>query len=214
MTWPRGARPRSSCACRSSSSSSASRASRSCGSFELPIIGRFFGDYPRRDASAPRRPEPPQPAGADAWRASRRAQAAEARTGRRRGSRRRRVRRRARPFRPLRASSPAPRARERGLAARSAGARADAELVRQSRPPQVDHRRGGGRRAPQPAALVGRIDRASRRRAPFGPRRRRLERRVERPGLAGAVVARPRSARVDPAGRPACRGRSGDALGR
>jgi hypothetical protein len=65
----------------------------------------------------------------------------------------------------------------------------DPELGRQPRPSQVDDREVAHLDPPQAPPLVGRIDRPIRRRPPLGPGGRRLERRVQRPRLAGPMEA-------------------------
>jgi hypothetical protein len=55
--------------------------------------------------------------------------------------------------------------------------------------PQVEDPQVGDLDAPEPAALRRRIDAAARRGAPLSPRRCRVEGRVERPRIAGAVVS-------------------------
>jgi len=65
----------------------------------------------------------------------------------------------------------------------------DAELVRQPNAPQVEHGETLSREAPESAALIGGVDCAIRGRGPLRPGGGRLERRIERPRLAGAVVA-------------------------
>lgn len=54
---------------------------------------------------------------------------------------------------------------------------------------QVEDRQVGNVDAPQPSALTPRIHPATGRRLPLRPRGRRIQRRVERPGVSGAVVS-------------------------
>lgn len=65
----------------------------------------------------------------------------------------------------------------------------DAEILGDLRAAQVDDAQPVDLDAPQPSALVGGIDRAAGGGCPLGPDGRRLERRVQRPGLTGTVIA-------------------------
>jgi hypothetical protein len=65
----------------------------------------------------------------------------------------------------------------------------DSQLGHDHWPPEIEHGQLGRVDPPQPPALAGRIDGPARGCLPLRPGRRRLERRVQRPRLAGAVIA-------------------------
>ena len=77
----------------------------------------------------------------------------------------------------------------RGPARAGEIAECDPQLDEDVRVSQVEHREVIDPDLPEPPPLRARIDRAARRRPPLGPGGGRLERRVERPRLAAAVVA-------------------------
>ena len=81
-------------------------------------------------------------------------------------------------------------------------AQVHAELAARVVAPKIDDVEVSHLKPPQPSALVGRVDGAARRRAPFGPRGLGVERRVERPRIAGPMAARlPRCRSVGREGR-------------
>ena len=190
-TSRRAPRRRSSSASPSSSSSSASRASRSCGGSSCRSSAASSATIATRCSAVSLRRASLRRADAGASRGSRRPAPDRTPTGRRRGPRSRP--RGGRHDQAVRAEFARPR-REPMCPGPRPGqlTLADAELLDQSRPPQVDHREPIGLDPPQPPTLVGRVDRPARRGPPFGPGRRRLERRVQRPRLAGPVVSAPR----------------------
>ena len=178
-------------------------------SFELPIIGRFFADY--RDEILRRLGRPNPPAGAGASRASRRPRSRSKPDGNT-----------TRFHAPLAQLTARPsRLRRLPGTRREAWARARGPVSCPVTPRSSAHgsaagrARAGRRRRATRAVCARRGDRSPHgSRPPLGPDGRRLQRRVERPRLAGAVVSRGGGRR--PVGREGRRldARSGDGRGR